>query len=415
MNPIKFSICIPTYNRAKYLHDCLERCVRDVKSDFPFEIVVSDNASTDDTTEVVQKFIGQGAPIRYFKGETNVGMIPNMNSAFRLARGEYLLYLADDDRLIGDEIDAIVHYMDENRNLTACYAPWHITDGVTDIDKGVFYELEKDTIYPKRSFAEVFNLMIQRHIFPEIGIYRNSAFRAAWVPREICHFCFPMLAHMLDQGDIAFRKKPFYRQVIRSAIGNRTQGGHHLAMTAWDTYRGGLEYFLYFGIKRGKIGTSVDDRHTQEYLCRQFTLERMAVAIRLLISQNKDYLKSYELYTRMEFGGRGDHAQLAAIRDGLPLAVALQTLAWQVNATAGVSRLIISGFPDSSIIKERLLKVNFPSRVEIVDEPAEHAPELVEHAAVLVSSAEHRERFVTLGYLPNLVFSQEDLIQTVLL
>ncbi|MGK6316178.1 glycosyltransferase family 2 protein [Neorhizobium sp. DT-125] len=415
MNSIKLSICIPTYNRAKYLRDCLERCLRDFNFDFPFEIVISDNASTDDTGEVVREFIDRGAPIRYFKGVENVGMIPNMNSAFRLGRGEYLLYLADDDRLIPEEVANIVDYLDENKEVTACHAPWFIFDGVAEKDTQQFYTIAEDKVFPKRSFADIFNFMLRGHIFPEIAIYRSSAFRASWVPREVCFFPFPMLAHFLDQGDVAFRQKPFYRQVIRSALGrDRPQGGHEIAMSGWDQYRGGLEYFLYFAAKRGKIGTSTDDRYTQEHLCRQFTLQRMAVAIRLLVGQ-REYLKSYELYTRMEFGGMGDHPQVAAIRDGLMLAVALQTLAWQVNATAGVSRLIISGFPDPWTIKERLHKVNFPTKVDIVDEPAEHVSDLVENAAVLVSSPEHRERFLALGYLPNLVFSQEDLIQTVLL
>ncbi len=413
MNYIKLSICIPTYNRANYLRDCLERCLRDINVDFAFEIVVSDNASTDNTGEVAREFIDRGAPIRYFKGATNVGMIPNMNSALRLGRGEYVMYLADDDRLIGSAIADVVKHLDANPSTLACYNPWYCTDGVTDIDSRPFYTMDEDITFERGSFAQVFNLMIQRHIFPEIGIYRSSAFRAAWVPREICHFAFPMLAHLLDKGDVAFHKTPFYRQVIRSAVGNRAQGGHELAMTAWDSYRGGLEYFLYFGIKRGRIGTSDDDRATQEHLCRTFTLERMAVAIRLLVQQG-DFLKSYELLARMEYGGYGAHQQLTAIREGLTLAAALQTLAWQVNSTAGIKRLIFSGFLDTTILRERLTKVHFPSTVEMLNDPAEHPPELLEHSAVLVFSADQREKFLQLGYLPNLVFSQEDLVQTIL-
>ncbi|MFB9950171.1 glycosyltransferase family 2 protein [Rhizobium puerariae] len=414
MNSIKLSICIPTYNRAESLRDCLDRCVRELDFGFPFEIVISDNASTDHTTSVVQEFIERGAPIRYHKGDENVGMIPNVNSAFRLGRGEYLLYLADDDRLIGEEIAEIVAYLDQNPNTTVCHAPWFITDGVTNTDGRPFYHLAEDVVFPRRSYAEVFNFLFRGHVFPEIAVYRRSAIRSAWAPRSICFFAFPLLAHLLDQGDVAFRKKPFYRQVIRSAINrDRQQGGHDIAMTGWDQYRGGLEYFLYFGIKRGRIGTSLDDRTTQEHLCKVFTMERMAVAIRLLI-QRGEYLKSYELLTRMEFSGHGEHQQLKEIRNGLPLAAALETLAWQIKSTAGIRSLIISGFLDTSILKERLMKVGFPEKIEIVGEPAEHTKEFMESAAVLVSAQEQRDHFLELGYLPNMVFSQEDLVQTIL-
>ncbi|TWF53363.1 glycosyltransferase family 2 protein [Neorhizobium alkalisoli] len=415
MNSVKLSVCIPTYNRARHLHDCLSRCLREFNFDFPYEIVVSDNASTDDTYDVVQEFLAQGAPIRYFRSQKNVGMIPNMNSAFRLGRGEYLTYLADDDRLIPEEVANIVHFLDANQNVTVCHAPWFIYDAVEEQDGTPFYRIEQDTIFPKQSFADVFNFMFRGHVFPEVAIYRGSALRAAWVPREICFFPFTMLAHFLDEGDVAFRKTPFYRQVIRSAVErDRAQGGHEIAMTGWDQYRGGLEYFLYFGAKRGKVGTSENDRATQEHLCKTFTMERMAVAIRLLVAQ-REFLKCYELYCRMEFGGMGGHKQLAAIRDGLPLAAALETLAGQLHASAGVNRLIISGFTDPWTIRERLAKVRFPEKVTTTGEPTDHTDEIIEHSAVLVSRADQRDHFLSLGYMPNLVFSQDDLIKTIVL
>jgi glycosyltransferase involved in cell wall biosynthesis len=414
LTTIKLSICIPTYNRAPYLRDCLERCLKDVVLDFPFEIVVSDNHSTDDTEEVVRSFIAQDAPIRYVKGDVNTGMIPNMNSALRLGRGEYLTYLADDDRLIGAEIAKVVSYLDANESILVCYAPWHIADGDSEGDRKQFYDLEQNHTFHRRQFADVFNLIVQKHIFPEIGIYRASAFRSAWVHREHCHFCFPMLAHMLDMGDIAFHAEPFYRQIIRSAIGNRQQGGAELAMTAWDTYRGGLEYFLYFGMKRGKIGTSPEDKATMEHLCQRFTMQRMAVAIRLLIARN-EYNKAYELLVRMEYGGHGNHPQVAAIRDGLAPAVGLQTLAWHANSTAGVRRMAICGFTDADIIKERFSRVGLSERIELIEGIEGQPAEMIERTIILVAVGEQRQHFLDLGYLPNLVFSQEDLSKAILL
>ncbi len=225
MSSIKLSICIPTYNREKHLHDCLERCHNDFRFDFPYEIVISDNASTDNTAAVAKEFIERGMPIRYVRGAENVGMIPNMNSALRLGRGDYILYLADDDRLIAKEVANIVTYLDENPNITVCHAPWVMYDGINEVEGGQFYTVNEDKIFPEKSFAEVFNYMFRGHIFPEIGIYRSSAFRASWVPRDICFYPFPMLAHFLDQGDIVFRKTPFYRQVIASGVErDRVQG-----------------------------------------------------------------------------------------------------------------------------------------------------------------------------------------------
>ncbi|CDN52615.1 Glycosyl transferase, family 2 [Neorhizobium galegae bv. officinalis bv. officinalis str. HAMBI 1141] len=415
MSSIKLSICIPTYNREKHLHDCLERCHRDFRFDFPYEIVISDNASTDNTGAVAKEFIERGMPIRYVRGAQNVGMIPNMNSALRLGRGEYMLYLADDDRLIPQEVANIVAYLDENPNITVCHAPWAMYDGINEVEGGLFYTVNEDKVFPQKSFAEVFNYMFRGHIFPEIGIYRSSAFRAAWVPRDICFYPFPMLAHFLDQGDIAFRKTPFYRQVIVSGVErDRVQGGAQIAATGWDQYRGGLEYFLYFASKRGKVGTSPDERATQEHLCRNFTLQRMAVSMRLLVGM-REFVKAYEVYTRMVFGGFDEHPEVQSFKDGGLLATALQILVWQVSVTAGIENLVIHGFHDIDTIKERLFRVDFPLRLQMIDEPAAPTPRQLDNTAVLVHLPEERDRFVEMGYLPNLVFSQDDLIKTILL
>jgi hypothetical protein len=224
-----------------------------------------------------------------------------------------------------------------------------------------------------------------------------------------------MLAHFLDQGDIAFRKTPFYRQVIVSGVErDRVQGGAQIAATGWDQYRGGLEYFLYFASKRGKVGTSPDERATQEHLCRNFTLQRMAVSMRLLVGM-REFVKAYEVYTRMVFGGFDEHPEVQSFKDGGLLATALQILVWQVSVTAGIENLVIHGFHDIDTIKERLFRVDFPLRLQMIDEPAAPTPRQLDNTAVLVHLPEERDRFVEMGYLPNLVFSQDDLIKTILL
>jgi glycosyltransferase involved in cell wall biosynthesis len=413
VNSIKLSICIPTYNRAAHLRACLGR-IKEFQLDFPYEIVISDNASTDTTAEVVQEFSAD-LPIRYYLRPENNGPFVNVNGTYRRAHGQYSVYVADDDRLILEGLLNALKFMDENPTVNVCHAPWWTYDGILEKDMDIFYQLEEDTIFRRRSFGEVFNFIYNKHIFPEIAVFRTSALRTTWVPRDICFYAFPLLAHFLDQGDIAFLKQPFYRQVIRSEIGrDRPQGGHEIAMSGWDQYRGGLEYFLYFGIKRGQISRDDNDKFTQEYMCRTFTLIRMTVALRLLVA-SRQFVKAYEVYTRIVFGGLDQHPEVVAARDGLMLAAALETLAWQVNAAGGIENLILHGFLDTIILTERIRKVNFPARIEIIDEPAEPTKDFISKTAVLVFSPEQRDRYLEQGYEPNLVFAQEDLIQTILL
>lgn len=87
------SICIPTFNRADLLDQTLQSVANQTVR--PFEVVVVDNASTDNTKAVVGKYKKFG--IRYIRNKVNVGMVENWNVCVKQARGEYLSFLHSDD------------------------------------------------------------------------------------------------------------------------------------------------------------------------------------------------------------------------------------------------------------------------------------------------------------------------------
>ncbi|EJZ22035.1 glycosyltransferase [Rhizobium sp. Pop5] len=414
MSGIKLSICIPTYNREAYLRNALEHC-KTYNFSFPYEIVISDNASTDNTTQLVEEFIAKGLPIHYHRRAVNGGSGPNLACAFHHAVGEYSIYLADDDFLVPSGVEAAMAYLDANPDVAACHAPWYFYDEVADRDLHQFYTIDQNIKFEQRNFAAVFQFICERHIFPEIGIYRASALRSSWVPRDFCFWAFSYLAHFLEQGAVAFLKQPFYRSVAVSSIApNRQQAGNDDVMTSWDKYRGGLEYFLYIGSKRGNLATTREARVVFEDLCKVFTLNRMAVAFRFW-AQRKDFIKAYELYTRLAIGGMPDHPEVIHIRDSLPLMVAIQTLAYQVGATEGVSRLMLSGVADRRSIEEMLRGLGLPTEVDVIEEAAGHDAARTKHTAVFIADAARHSEFVALGYKPNLIFSERDLIQHVII
>lgn len=94
----KISIMIPTYNRAHYLVDAIESSLA---QDYPnFEVIVSDNASTDGTEESVKKYLSDPR-FRYYKNDKNLGSGPNYEKLLYVyATGEYGNYLTDDDYFI---------------------------------------------------------------------------------------------------------------------------------------------------------------------------------------------------------------------------------------------------------------------------------------------------------------------------
>lgn len=94
------AITIPTYNRGELLGILLDSIARD----FPvwpqgLEIVVLDNASTDDTREQVHRRIGRGMPVRLISNATNIGMDGNLAACFDATTAKYLWQIGDDEVL----------------------------------------------------------------------------------------------------------------------------------------------------------------------------------------------------------------------------------------------------------------------------------------------------------------------------
>lgn len=415
MSAIKISFCIPTYNRAAYLERALGRFETHYGFDFPYEIVVADNASTDNTKEVAETFAAKGLPIRYHRRTTNGGAAANITSAFNHASGEYVTYHADDDFLIADGVREALRHLDANPRILACQAPWTLYDEVADRDTRQFYTVDADTTFDRGRFAEAFKFLFDRHVFPEIGIYRASAARACFVPREFCFLPFCYLAHFLEQGAVSFLKRPFYRSVVVSKIApDRQQLGNEQVMSEWDAYRGGLEYFIYVGMKRGNIPATREARAALEEKCKIFTLNRMAVAVRFWAAR-KDYIKAYEISTRMAVGGLGEHPEVVKVRGAFQLMGGIQTLVWHAASTAGIKRLMLCGVADRAALADMLRELGLPAEIEVVDEPKVHEPTEMESTLVFVPSASHHARFVALGYKPGLILTDRDLVQNIVI
>jgi glycosyltransferase involved in cell wall biosynthesis len=413
MSAIKLSICIPTYDRARFLEQTLER-LASWTLPFPFEIVVSDNASTDNTTAVVERLLAQDLPIRYFRGDCNTGYFANLGSALRLGRGELLVHLSDDDRLIPEGLVEAVSFLDANPKVVACYAPWLIHDEINERDIGQFYAVDADFVLPRRDFGAALAFISERIAFPEMGVYRASALRVSWAPRHFAFWAFSHFAHYLDQGDVAFLRNPYYRYILNS----RTDHGVNPAgvvetMTAWDRYRGGLEYLLYFGVKRGAIARTHETLRYYDDMIQKVMVDRMLVAQRLWVSRN-DFLNAYELYTRLVLAGSENHPLLLALRDKIRPLAGAQTLAWFANTTAGIRRLVIANISNAEQLSDSLPKLGLRREITIDIHRAPSPPPPQLHTVVLVRLPADREPFLAMGYEPNLVLCWKDLVDTLL-
>src|SRR5262249_36556323 len=89
------SIGLPVYNGAKYLPNALKRLLEQDFEDL--ELIICDNASTDETQDICRVFAERDRRIRYFRNEKNLGLAANHNRTFELSRGNFFKWAAHDD------------------------------------------------------------------------------------------------------------------------------------------------------------------------------------------------------------------------------------------------------------------------------------------------------------------------------
>lgn len=410
MSDVRLSICIPTFNRAPFIRYLLEKLASQPAPAFSYEIIISDNASEDDTSAVVQEFIDRGMPVSYYRRAVNGGGWPNLWNAFHHAQGRYALYLADDDFVILKDLEPVIAYLDENPAVVMCQTPWYLHDAVEEKDQQLFYRVDKPQRFEQRKFGPLFAYIVERHIFPEIAIYRTDKLKSMYVPREFCYWAFSHLAHAIDVGAVAFLDKPYYRWVTRSPVDlERVNAGHEETMNFWDRYRGGLEYFLYLGSKRGEINFAGPNRAQLDHLCSQFTANRMVVAMRLWLAQ-KQYIKAYELYTRICFAGLENHPEVQNVKERLTFMAGVQTLARHANASSDIRYLVLDGVTDIEPFAKLLNELGFDNSIQLCAPPQDNVGDVAPFAAVITPKEARRELFVKQGYLPGRVFSESELL-----
>ncbi len=99
------TIAIPTFNRSNYLDQCLFTLRGQGKIMSDVEVIVCDNASTDNIKEIVELHNKSTHRIRYIRNDENIGFDRNYIRCLKEARGERLWVLGDDDALMPGAID----------------------------------------------------------------------------------------------------------------------------------------------------------------------------------------------------------------------------------------------------------------------------------------------------------------------
>ena len=123
----RVSLCMPVFNGENFIEEALDSIGQQDFEDY--ELIVTDNASTDSTEEIVRRYAATDNRIRYVRNETNIGAAENYNLGFRLARGTYIKWMAHDDTLSPDFLRKTVALLDEHPSISIAFGRTQCIDG----------------------------------------------------------------------------------------------------------------------------------------------------------------------------------------------------------------------------------------------------------------------------------------------
>jgi glycosyltransferase involved in cell wall biosynthesis len=166
------SIGLPVHNGAAFVAEAIESILAQTFTDF--ELVISDNASTDRTPEICRGYAAADRRIRFYRQETNIGAAPNFNLVFHRSSGKYFKWAAHDDLIRPTYLERCIAALEADPEAVLCQPVVEIVDaaGAREIyDHGAF-----GTDRPRQSDRLAARLRARRctEVF---GVIRRDALR----------------------------------------------------------------------------------------------------------------------------------------------------------------------------------------------------------------------------------------------
>ncbi|XHX76761.1 MAG: glycosyltransferase family 2 protein [Stenomitos frigidus ULC029] len=174
------SIGLPVYNGERFIKQAINSILAQTFQDF--ELIISDNTSTDKTEEICQEYAQKDKRIRYYRNEQNLGAALNYDRTFHLSRGKYFKWAAHDDVLAPTFLAQTVEVLENNPFVVSCHAQTVLINAegytISDSDDACIASLDQakqfDSTKPHQRYREILSLRMCFNVF---GLMRADNFR----------------------------------------------------------------------------------------------------------------------------------------------------------------------------------------------------------------------------------------------
>ena len=125
MKPL-ISVLIPSYNYGRFIEQSVDSVLAQTYENF--EVIVTDNRSTDATMQILRERYGSDPRVRIFENETNIGLVANFNRALSHARGEFVVWLCADDWFLSNHLTRLEDVFAHHPALDVVYTNIYFAD-----------------------------------------------------------------------------------------------------------------------------------------------------------------------------------------------------------------------------------------------------------------------------------------------
>jgi glycosyltransferase involved in cell wall biosynthesis len=248
MNPALVSLCVPSYNNARYLAACLDSALA---QHWPnVEVIVFDDGSTDDSLSIAESY---GSRIRVLRNEANLGQPEATNRVVRAARGPYVAILHSDDQLLPDFASRLAPLLDAHPSVGLAVGERLETD-----ESGVPHPIapfyDRECLVPGELQARVF---LFSGFLPCQVLMRKAVFEEAGGvdPRHVVNLDGLLWFRCCLRADLAYVREPvgIYRIHSESTTSRYCRNIDHLF-----EYHGTLREMFRLGRGRAELEASFE-------------------------------------------------------------------------------------------------------------------------------------------------------------
>lgn len=168
--PPKVSLGLPVYNGEAFLVETLASLLVQTFTDF--ELIISDNASTDRTEMICREYAAADPRVIYHRNQSNIGAAANYNRTFELARGEYFKWAAHDDLIAPTYLERCVEVLDRDPSVVLAYTRGKAINDNGEVIKVMSGKRFYDSPEPRLRFHEF--VLDRNPVLAVFGVIRRE-------------------------------------------------------------------------------------------------------------------------------------------------------------------------------------------------------------------------------------------------